>query len=68
MTIALLSGSSLAAADSRCEARSDAKFEAMLKRIDPDDRLEQICDYAAADRIGRDKNSYQRLQAVALAI
>ena len=64
LTIALLSGSSLAAANSRSEARNDAKFEAMLKRIDPADRLEQICDYAAADRIGRDKNPYHPDRAV----
>lgn len=64
LTIALLSGSNLAAADSRSEARIDAKFEAMLKRIDPADRLEQICDYAAADRIGRDKNPYHPDRAV----
>ena len=64
LIIALASGSGLAAAASRSEARNDAKFEAMLKRIDPADRLEQICDYAAADRIGRDKNPYHPDRAV----
>ena len=64
LTIALLSGSNLAAADSRGEAQNEAKFEAMLKRIDPEDRLEQICDFAAADRIGRDKNPYHPDRAV----
>jgi hypothetical protein len=40
LVIALATGTSLAAADSRVEA--------MLKRVDPSDRLEVICDYAAA--------------------
>jgi len=36
-------------------AAADSRIEEMLKRIDPADRLEQICDYAATDRIGRSK-------------
>ena len=40
-------------------ASADARFEAMLKRIDPADRLEQVCDYAAAARIRRDNKPYR---------
>ena len=36
----------------------------MLKRIDPADRLEQICDYAAASRIGHDRTPYHPDRAV----
>jgi len=56
LAIGLATGTSLAAADSRVEA--------MLKRVDPSERLEVICDYAAADRIGRDKNAYHPDRAV----
>jgi hypothetical protein len=56
LAFVLAAGTSLAAADTR--------IEEMLKMIDPSDRLEQICDYAAADRIGRDKNPYHPDRAV----
>jgi hypothetical protein len=39
-------------------AFADSRFEAMLKRIDPSERLEQACDYAAVTKISRDKNPY----------
>jgi len=52
----LAAGTSLAAADSH--------IAAMLERIDPSERLEVICEYAAADRIGRDKNPYHPDRAV----
>jgi hypothetical protein len=64
LLIALASGSGLAAADSRSEIRVEPGIEEMLKRIDPADRLEQICDYAAASRIGRDRNPYHPDRAV----
>jgi len=62
--IALTSGGGLAAADSKSEIRIEPGIEAMLKRIDPDDRLEQVCDYAAAKRIGLDRNPYHPDRAV----
>ncbi len=64
LLIALTNGSGLAAADSKSEIKIEPRIEAMLKRIDPADRLEQVCDYAAAKRIGRDKNAYHPDRAV----
>jgi hypothetical protein len=43
---------------------AETRFEAALKRIDPVDRLEQVCDYAATVHIGRDKNPYHPDRAV----
>jgi hypothetical protein len=37
---------------------AEARFEKMLKRIDPSERLEQVCEYAALTKIGHDKNPY----------
>ena len=62
--IAVTSGGGLAAADSKGEIRIEPGIETMLKRIDIADRLEQVCDYAAAKRIGRDKNPYHPDRAV----
>ena len=45
-------------------AANDARFEAILKRLDPSERLEQICDYAAMKYINRDKNPYRPDRAV----
>ncbi len=45
-------------------AANDARFEAILKRLDPSGRLEQICDYAAMKYINRDKNPYRPDRAV----
>jgi len=56
LTATLVTGPGLAAADTR--------IEDILKRIDPADRLEQICDYAAADRIGREKKAYHPDRAI----
>ena len=64
LAIMVVSGTGLAAADSKSEIKIEARIEAMLKRIDPADRLEQVCDYAAAKRIGRDKNPYHPDRAV----
>jgi hypothetical protein len=64
LTIALASGGGLAAADSKGEVRIEPGIEAMLKRIDAADRLEQVCDYAAAKQIGLDKNPYHPDRAV----
>jgi hypothetical protein len=35
-------------------AQADKRFEQMLKRIDPSERLEQVCEYAALTKIGHD--------------
>jgi hypothetical protein len=40
----------------------------MLQRIDPSERLEQVCEYAALTRIGRDKNRYRPDRVVIQAI
>jgi hypothetical protein len=40
----------------------------MLQRIDPSERLEQVCEYAALTRIGRDKNQYRPDRVVIQAI
>lgn len=45
-------------------AANDARFEAILKRLDPSERLEQLCDYAAMKHIRRDKKSYRPDRAV----
>jgi hypothetical protein len=46
------------AASSKAE-KADKRFEAMLQRIDPSERLEQVCEYAALTKIGRDKTAYR---------
>ena len=35
-------------------AGTDKRFEKMLQRIDPSERLEQVCEYAALTKIGHD--------------
>jgi len=45
-------------------AANDAHFEAILKRLDPSERLEQVCDYAAMKSINRDKSPYRPDRAV----
>jgi len=37
---------------------ANAGFEASLAKLDPETRLEQVCDLAAMDRIAHDKNPY----------
>ncbi|EGP09698.1 DUF930 domain-containing protein [Afipia clevelandensis] len=36
----------------------DPRFAASLKKLDPDTRLEQVCDLEAMNRIDRDPNPY----------
>jgi hypothetical protein len=36
----------------------DARFAASLKRLDPQTRLEQVCDLEAMSRIDRDRNPH----------
>lgn len=45
-------------------AANDARFEAILKRLDPSERLEQVCDYAAVKSINSDKSPYRPDRAV----
>jgi len=33
----------------------DSRFDAILQRIDPSERLEQVCEYAALTNIGHDR-------------
>jgi hypothetical protein len=40
-------------------SRAEKRFEAMLQRIDPSERLEQVCEYAALTKIGHDRNPYR---------
>jgi hypothetical protein len=37
----------------------DARFAAALKKLDPQTRLEQVCDLEAMSRISRDSNPYR---------
>jgi hypothetical protein len=36
----------------------DARFAASLKKLDPETRLEQVCDLEAMNRIDKDANPY----------
>lgn len=45
----------------------DPRFYASLKRLDPSTRLDQICDYEAMLRIGRDPHNYHPDRAKAEA-
>lgn len=47
---------------------AEKRFETMLQRIDPSERLEQVCEYAALTQIGRDKNPYHPDRVVIQAI
>ena len=55
------------AASTKAE-RAEKRFEAMLQRIDPSERLEQVCQYAALTNIGRDKKAYRPDRIVIEAI
>jgi hypothetical protein len=55
------------AASTKAE-RAEKRFESMLQRIDPSERLEQVCEYAALTKIGRDKNAYHPDRVVIQAI
>jgi hypothetical protein len=48
--------------------KAEKRFEAMLQRIDPSERLEQVCEYAALTKIGRDKKTYRPDRVVIQAI
>jgi len=45
----------LAAAVTQPSRADDSRFDAILQRIDPSERLEQVCEYAALTKIGHDR-------------
>ena len=47
------------------DARQDPRFIASLKRLDAETRLDQICDYEAMLRLGRDPHRLHRDRAKA---
>ena len=49
-------------------ASSDAHFEKVLKKLEPIDRLEQLCDYTAMSRIREQNKDYRPDRAVANAM
>ena len=55
--LALLMGASAAAAENR--------FERSLQRLSPGERLVQVCDYTAMQRIRKDHHEYRPDRAVA---
>ncbi|MBN9584186.1 MAG: hypothetical protein BGN84_11345 [Afipia sp. 62-7] len=58
---AVLAVALLAAAPATAESSKvmDPRFAASLKKLDPDTRLEQVCDLEAMNRIARDPNPYR---------
>jgi hypothetical protein len=52
----------LAAPALAASTRAEKRLEAMLQRIDPSERLEQVCEYAALTKIGRDKKKKKRFR------
>jgi Domain of Unknown Function (DUF930) len=49
------------------DSAADAKFEKSLLMLDPGERLEQVCDYAAMAQIRSDEKNYLPDRAVANA-
>ncbi len=47
---------------------ADARFERSLQRLDPEERLEQLCDYTAMAQIRNDNRSFRPDRAVANAM
>ena len=47
-------------------AGTDKRFERMLQRIDPSERLEQVCEYAALTKIGRENRKTFRPDRVVI--
>lgn len=58
MRLAMLVLSVLFLADAPATA-TDARFKAMLKTLDPELRLEQVCDAEAMRMIGKDRKTYR---------
>jgi hypothetical protein len=63
----LLAGLSIAS-PAYANSRGDPRFYASLKRLDPETRLDQVCDYEAMLRIGRDRNGFHPDRAKAEVI
>lgn len=49
-------------------AAADARFEKSLQKLDPAERLEQLCDYTAMTQIRRETKAYRPERAVANAM
>jgi hypothetical protein len=49
-------------------AASDARFEKSLQKLEPAERLEQLCDYTAMIQIRRESKDYRPDRAVANAM
>jgi hypothetical protein len=48
-------------------AASDARFEKSLQKLEPAERLEQLCDYTAMIQIRRESKDYRRAVANAMS-
>jgi hypothetical protein len=55
-------------ASSAAESKMDPRFLASLKRLDPETRLDQICDYEAMLRLGHDIRKFHPDRAKAEVI
>jgi hypothetical protein len=66
--LALLLAGLLIASPASANSRGDPRFYASLKRLDPETRLDQVCDYEAMLRIGRDPNRFHPDRAKAEVI
>jgi Domain of Unknown Function (DUF930) len=56
------------AATTHADQAADARFYASLKKLAPETRLDQICDYEAMVRIARDRTPYHPDRAQADAV
>ena len=53
---------------SSAESRVERRFKAMLKRLDPETRLYQVCDFEAMKRIDRDRKKFRPDRAMSDAV
>lgn len=58
----------VSAAPSSAQDRNQQRLEAILKRLDPATRLEQLCDAAAMSRIARDHREFKIDRSVVSAL
>lgn len=68
LALALLLAGLPVSASLAAGVQGDARFYASLKRLDPDTRMDQICDYEAMLRIDRDASPYHPDRAKAEVI
>jgi hypothetical protein len=59
---------SVAALGFATQAAADVRFEKSLEKLDPAERLEQLCDYTAMTQIRRESKIYRPDRAVANAM